>query len=150
MILTPNLTHKLFPTQSISESNDSLVVWNLSQPFGRYTLVLKSNYKIVEHITLRISEDQKLAEIGYTLNKTYLNLGYATESLSEIIRLTFKKLKLDELLANYMIENRSSSRALKKAFFEIKHEERKSLRIVILNYGKSVLINFKLVMLTLC
>ena len=150
MILTPNLTHKLFPTQSISESKDSLVVWNLSQPFGRYTLVLKSNYKIVEHITLRISEDQKLAEIGYTLNKTYLNLGYATESLSEIIRLTFKKLKLDELLANYMIENRSSSRALKKAIFEIKHEERKSLRIVILNYGKSVLINFKLVMLTLC
>ena len=46
---------KLFPTQSISESKDSLIVWNLSQSFGSYTLVLKINYKIIEYITLRIS-----------------------------------------------------------------------------------------------
>lgn len=34
-----------------------------------------------------------------------------------------------------MIENRSSSRVLEKSFFEIKQEERKSLRRVMLNYA---------------
>lgn len=140
--LEENLIYEFFPTQSISESKESLVVWNLSQPLGRYALVLKGNYKMIGHITLRISEDQKSAEIGYTLNKKYWNLGYATEALSEIIRLAFEKLKLEELVANYVIENRASSRVLEKnGFVEVKQEERKSLRGVILNHGTAVLKN---------
>lgn len=140
--LEENLTYEFFPTQSLSESKESLVIWNLSQPLGRYALILKNSYKMIGHMTLRMSEDQKSAEIGYTLNKKYWNLGYATEALSEIIDLAFEKLELEKLVANYVVENRASSRVLEKnGFVEIIQEERKSLRGITLNHGTAVLKN---------
>lgn len=142
MSVEENLTYEFFPTKTIEESKESLVIWNLSQPLGRYALVLKETYKMIGHITLRLSEDQRTAEIGYTLNKKFWNQGYATEALSEIVRLSFEDLKLDELVANYVIENKASSRVLEKnGFIEMKQEERESLRGSMLKHGTAILKN---------
>ncbi|MHC5248282.1 GNAT family N-acetyltransferase [Enterococcus sp. LJL90] len=137
------LTYEFFPTTSLAESKESLVLWNLAQPLGRYAIILKENYKMIGHITLRLSEDQKSAELGYTLNKNFWNQGFATEAVAEIIRLAFAEMGLTELIGHYLIENGASSRVLaKNGFVETSREERESLRGISKLHGTAVLVNW--------
>ena len=56
--------------QSIEESRESLVLYNLSAPLGRYGIELKSEGKLIGNISLRIDTEQETAEIGYTVMLT--------------------------------------------------------------------------------
>lgn len=70
--------------KSLAESRYSLVVWNISQPLGRYGIELKSEGKLIGNISLRLDEKAGRVALGYTVNARYHKQGYATEAATAL------------------------------------------------------------------
>lgn len=100
--------------KSLEESRYSLVVWNLSQPLGRYGIELKSEGKLIGNISLRLDEENKTAEIGYTVNSRYHKQGYATEAATALRELVRDMPDTTILIATTIEPNLASQRVLEK------------------------------------
>ena len=59
---------------------------------------LKSNSELIGNINFRPETNEKVF-IGYTLNKNFWKLEYATEALQKLISLSFKQLGIKQILA---------------------------------------------------
>lgn len=100
--------------KSLDESRYSLVVWNLSQPLGRYGIELKSEGKLIGNISLRLDEEAGKAELGYTVNARYHKQGYATEAATALRDLAKNLPGITTLAAQTLEDNRASQRVLEK------------------------------------
>lgn len=100
--------------KSLDESRYSLVVWNLSQPLGRYGIELKSEGKLIGNISLRLDEKAGRAELGYTVNARYHKQGYATEAAAALRDLATNLPGITTLAAQTLEDNRASQRVLQK------------------------------------
>ncbi len=56
---------------SVADTRENLAKYFLSQPLGKFGMVLKANQKLIGTIDLRVDSDNRKAEMGYTLNKAY-------------------------------------------------------------------------------
>ena len=108
-----NLPHK-----TLKETEEGLVTWHLSAPLGKYGLFLKSNSELIGNINFRPETNEKVF-IGYTLNKNFWKLEYATEALQKLISLSFKQLGIKQILAKVHSENRASITFLLKLGFSL-------------------------------
>lgn len=61
------------------------------------------------------SEANSAAELGYSLSKSFWNLGYATEALRAVIRSVFAALPVNRLEAQHDLRNPASGRVMEKA-----------------------------------
>ena len=84
-----------------------------------FSIVLKSNYKVIGSISLSFKEKGNFAEVGYLLNYFYWNNKYMDEALKAIIKVAFNYYNVDYLLASYIKENKASSKLLSKNGFEV-------------------------------
>ena len=66
----------------MKETEEGLVTWHLSAPLGKYGLFLKSNSELIGNINFRPETNERVF-IGYTLNKNFWKLEYATEALQK-------------------------------------------------------------------
>lgn len=64
-----------------------------------------------------MAHDQRLAQIGYTIVRSFWNRGYATEAISALAGYTFGSLNVHRITASVDPRNLASCRALEKAGF---------------------------------
>ena len=62
----------------------------------------------------RLNPLDDIGEIGYVINPSYQNRGYATEAVKRIIKFGFEELLLERIEARYIIGNDASLRVMKK------------------------------------
>jgi len=67
--------------------------------------------------------------VGYRLDKDYLNQGYTTEALQEVIHIAFNDMGLHRIEANIMPRNKRSLRVVEKLGFENEGISRDYLKI---------------------
>ena len=60
------------------------------------------------------SEDNRSAELGYSLSRIYWGRGYATQALGAVIAECFRSLPVNRLEAQYDVRNPASGRVMEK------------------------------------
>ncbi len=69
-------------------------------------------------IELKIDENYKDAELSYIFDHDYCNQGYCTEASKELIVVAFNELKLNNIYADTIEDNKSSIKVLEKLGFK--------------------------------
>lgn len=88
-------------------SQDKLLCW---------AIVEKRSDKVIGSIDLfHISDNDKQAEVGYVINRTYWNNGYATEALKKVIDYGFSNLELSKICGYCCINNIGSQTVMENA-----------------------------------
>ena len=85
--------------------------------FGRWSVFTKKNDEYIGFCGLKYLPERKTVDLGYRMMKKYFGNGYATESGQACLDYGFQKLKLREIVAWTMEENRASTRVLEKLGF---------------------------------
>lgn len=81
-------------------------------PFG---IVLKQSNRLIGAIGLKdIDREHEQAELGFWIEISYWNQGYATEAALSVLRFGFGALKLNRIHAHHMVRNPKSGNVLKK------------------------------------
>ncbi len=82
-------------------------------------ITLKANGKLIGTCGFTLIEtEHSKGEIGYVLNASYRNQGYATEAVKRLLEYSFFELELNRIEARVMEHNDSSVALLKKCGFE--------------------------------
>lgn len=102
------------PHESLEDTKENIAKYFLASPLGKYAIVLKESHKMIGTIDLRVEEDHKKAEIGYTLSKAFWNKGYMTEAGKLVVHLGFEVLGLERIFAFHDVRNAASGRVLEK------------------------------------
>ena len=79
-----------------------------------YAIVLSDDLIGGCTLTLLHHED-RMAEVGYVLNKAYWGNGYALQALQLLLKLAFDKLALHRVIASCNAVNKQSERVMQKA-----------------------------------
>ena len=83
---------------------------------GAFAVELKDTHKVIGTIGFSwINPEHRSCEVGYSLNRRYWNMGYATEALSRLIRYAFAELHLNRIEAQCETDNPASGRVMEKA-----------------------------------
>lgn len=80
-----------------------------------FAIRLKENSQIIGGIDLGIDQRFNKAELGYWIDETYWNKGFASEAANAIIKFGFEDLKLKRIFATHFDFNPSSGKVLEKA-----------------------------------
>ncbi|MDR2914021.1 MAG: GNAT family N-acetyltransferase [Tannerella sp.] len=90
-------------------------------PFGTYSVLLKSENKVIGEISVFNSyKDKEKIEIGYILNSKYQKRGFAFEMQKAMIENLKLKFKVKTIVARVNSENISSIKLCLKLGFELK------------------------------
>ena len=76
-----------------------------------------------------LDEENKQAEIGFTLDKNFQGKGYATEAVKEIINYLFNKLNKHRIIGSVDPHNSNSIRLLERLGFRKEAHFKESLFI---------------------
>lgn len=86
-----------------------------AQP-STFVIALRSTGKVVGTIGFMwIQQENRSAEVGYSLNRAYWNQGIMTEALRALLDFGFTKLNLNRIEAQYESDNPASGRVMAKA-----------------------------------
>lgn len=86
--------------------------------FGRLAVVLKSTGKFIGFAGLKYLDDMDVVDLGYRLIFDQWGKGLATEACKPIVEYGFETLKLDQIVAMVLPENKGSIRVLEKLGFQ--------------------------------
>jgi ribosomal-protein-alanine N-acetyltransferase len=95
-------------------TEEAIANYFMAEPAGKYALVVKETKKMIGTIDIRPNLTDRIAEIGYTLNKAYCGNGYMTEAGKLITTLAFEVLELDKVFAMHDILNPASGEVMKR------------------------------------
>jgi len=83
-----------------------------------WALELKSTGRVIGSIGfVWYSEDNRSAELGYSLARPFWNQGYATQALAAVVRSAFDRLPVHRLEAEHDVRNPASGRVMLKCGF---------------------------------
>lgn len=100
--------------KTLEETKAAIKNIYLKRPLGLYGIALKGINAFIGTIDLMNFLDEKMAELGYIINKKYWNQGLATEASQKLIALGFEKLGLEEMHGYCALNNPASARILEK------------------------------------
>lgn len=103
--------------QTLEESLQAMVLYNMVSPLGRYGIVLPSENRLIGNISFKLSDDHSRAEIGYAIHRKYHNQGYATECCKALIDLARQIPSLKTVTAVTDYRNIASQKVLEKCGF---------------------------------
>jgi ribosomal-protein-alanine N-acetyltransferase len=95
-------------------TEEAIASYFMAAPAGKYALVVKDTKKMIGTIDIRPNLTDRIAEIGYTLNKDYRGNGYMTEAGKLITALAFEVLELVKVFAMHDILNPASGEVMKR------------------------------------
>ncbi|MCB9289425.1 MAG: GNAT family N-acetyltransferase [Lewinellaceae bacterium] len=88
---------------------------------------LKNEGKLIGDCALkRTTAQPRIAELGYTINRRFQGMGYATEAVGALAGLLFSKLDVHKVVALVDVRNPASFRVLEKLNFTREAHLRKS------------------------
>ena len=83
-----------------------------------FALELKQKRKVIGDIGLKyLSEQNKVAEVGWTLNRNYQKKGYATEAAEAFITFCFSSMNLHRVVSRCDARNTDSYRLMERLGF---------------------------------
>lgn len=85
---------------------------------GFWALIQKDNEACIGRVSINYLETSKLIEVGYRLERTTWQQGYATEILDGLLAYAFHYLKLTKVVAIAHPNNIASQRVLEKNGFQ--------------------------------
>ena len=107
------------PHQSVSETRSYIRYMRSLSRRGlpsSWAVTLRDSGKVIGTIGFMwYSEANGAAELGYSLSKSFWNLGYATEALRAVIRSVFAVLPVNRLEAQHDLRNPASGRVMEKS-----------------------------------
>ncbi|KXT76491.1 Ribosomal-protein-S5p-alanine acetyltransferase [Streptococcus sp. DD10] len=110
----------IFPAQSsISEAEYALANYFMKQPLGTWAICTPENRMIGAIRFEKIDEVKREAEIGYFLLKDFWGQGLMTESLKELVSLSFTVFNFKKLKIIVHLENLASRRVAEKCGFSL-------------------------------
>ncbi|WP_107995467.1 GNAT family N-acetyltransferase [Trichococcus paludicola] len=95
-------------------TEEAIANYFMAAPAGKYAIVVKDTEKMIGTIDIRPNPTDRIAEIGYTLNKAYRGNGYMTEAGKLITALAFEVLELEKVFAMHDILNPASGEVMKR------------------------------------
>jgi len=107
---------------------------------GYFAVELNSSQKCIGCFFLGIIPEHEKASLGYVISRPYWGKGYATEALSALIELCFKKLEMNRFEAYHYVGNEASGRVMAKCGMKfegvgIQEEKVKGIFRDIVRYG---------------
>lgn len=108
-------TRFVFEThRDLAMTEEVIAHYFLAAPLGKYAIVVKNTQKMIGTIDIRPNLADRIAEIGYTLNKDYRGNGYMTEAGKLITALAFDVLELEKVFAMHDVLNPASGEVMKR------------------------------------
>ncbi len=78
-----------------------------------FCIALKETGKVIGTIGFMwVSSENRSAEVGYSLSRSYWNQGYMTEALAAVLRFGFETLNLNRIEAQHELDNPASGRVM--------------------------------------
>jgi ribosomal-protein-alanine N-acetyltransferase len=78
-----------------------------------FCIALKDTGKVIGTIGFMwVSNENRSAEVGYSLSRTYWNQGIMTEALREVLRFGFDELNLNRIEAQHECDNPASGKVM--------------------------------------
>ena len=106
------------PHQSLGESRAYIRAMRACYRRGvpsSWAIEMKSLGKVIGTIGFMwVSRENRSAEVGYSLSRSYWGQGLMTEALSRVLRASFEELKLNRVEAQYDVRNPASGRVMEK------------------------------------
>ncbi len=103
--------------------------------FGRWACVLKETQETIGFCGLKYLSDLQEVDLGYRLLPRYWCRGLATEASRACVEFGFEVLKLDEIIALVLRQNKPSIRVLEKVGMRysnmVRHHGHEAMRFVI-------------------
>jgi len=104
---------------------------------GCWKVINKETLEFMGLISVGKHHDGKYDEISYEFLPEYWGMGYASESINEVIQYIFVEMKLPKILAETQLKNEKSVKLLEKlGFIFVKELERFGEKQVILEITK--------------
>jgi [ribosomal protein S5]-alanine N-acetyltransferase len=119
---------------SVQQTQDLVHRWitetNATPPASCVFCIESKTKEFIGLIGITMGKPSRLsAEIGYKIDPSHWNKGYATEAVNEILNYCFTQLKLHRIDAGCATQNTASMRVLEKAGFTREGRKRKILPI---------------------
>ena len=97
---------------------------NRPDTWFQFAIVLHHNQRLIGDLGVYFHpQPAEHCTLGYTLDKNYQKLGYATEALQCVIRYLFVKLNKNRLFAKIDPDNAASLKLIRKLGFVYSHTE---------------------------
>jgi len=93
---------------------NSDILLQYQNKLGRWAVFIKSNDEFIGWCGVKYSETDKAHTLGYRFFYKHWGKGYATEAAKASLEYAFNVLKLKEVIAKAMKENRASINVMKK------------------------------------
>ena len=110
----------------VSVTKQILSMWvndYMHSKFYQWGIELKETGELIGGISLvKIDDEEKKVEAGYTLSRKYWNKGITTEALKEVIRFCFDELEVKEVTARFDEENIASGKVMEKCGMTYTHD----------------------------
>lgn len=119
LINHPDIWPTLFQARpSIIADKHSFYETNISNNDSRFDLIICVNEEPVGTVSLlEINPDWGTAEIGFYIEPTSQNCGYASEAIALLLEYAFEQRRLEKIYANTFATNSASQRVLIKNGF---------------------------------
>jgi len=93
-----------------------------------FSIKLKGSDELIGGVSLvNVNNKQKMAELGYWLDKVHWGQGYISEAVKTILEYAFNQVKLHRVYARVFTPNLASARVLEKSGFRFEGHEIKSI-----------------------
>lgn len=79
-----------------------------------FAVTLRPTGELIGAIGLRITPDDRRAELGYWIGKPYWGHGYCTEAAQAVLDFGFNRLDLNRIYAHHLMRNPASGRVMQK------------------------------------
>ncbi|MDB6353195.1 GNAT family protein [Trichococcus sp. K1Tr] len=95
-------------------TEEAIANYFMAAPAGKYAIVVRDTKKMIGTIDIRPNPTDRIAEIGYTLNKDFHGNGYMTEAGKIVTTLAFEVLEMEKVFAMHDILNPASGEVMKR------------------------------------
>ncbi|WP_155590380.1 GNAT family N-acetyltransferase [Lysinibacillus cavernae] len=109
-----NVMHYM-PEGVLNEAQvQKFITENSGEQAKHYAIVLRDQQQVIGHMVFHRYFGEHTYEVGWVLNPTYHNHGFASEAAHAVIDYGFTKMKLHRIIATCQPENIASFRVMEK------------------------------------
>ena len=121
IVSDPENLRFIFPAVKTQAETDYLLVhYFMKEPLGIWAIVDKESQELVGAVRFEnLQVQNKVAELGYFLKRSYWGQGLMTEAVSRLVDLSFSNLGLSKLVLIVHLENQASRRVAEKSGFRL-------------------------------